>query len=170
MSTSISSRMLLPARDSQPLLVKWIVALLVPLAVFTFVWSGEEIVNNVMLGILSPANTSYTASALIQAAIFIVIFYATVITLAGYLVAADTGRRGMIELWIDSFIFAIVPLVLVMLAGLIIGLALCAVVWAIFFYVRGLVRKARNYTAPRLLDTLNVLDAEQQSKIGRAHV
>ncbi len=162
MSTSIGSRMLLPARDTQALLVKWIVALLVPLALFTFVWSGEAIVNNVMLGILSPAGTSYTASALIQAAIFIVVFYATVITLAGYLVAADTGRRGMIELWIDVVVFAVVPLVLVMSAGLIIGLALCAIAWAIFFYVRGLVRKARNYTPPRLLDNLNVLDAEQR--------
>src|SRR5438067_11500980 len=165
MSTSISSRMLLPARDTQALLVKWIVALLVPLAVFTFVWSGEEIVNNVMLGILSPASTSYTTSALIQAAIFIVVFYATVITLAGYLVAADTGRRGMIELWIDVVIFAVVPLVLVILAGLIIGLALCAVAWAIFFYGRGLVRKARNYTPPRLLENLNVLDAEQRTAV-----
>jgi branched-chain amino acid transport system permease protein len=162
MPTAISSRMLLPTRDTQALLVKWIVALLVPLAVFTFVWSGEEIVNNVMLGILSPADTSYTTSALIQAAIFIVIFYATVITLAGYLVGADTGRRGMIEVWIDMLIFAVVPLVLVLLAGLIIGLALCAVAWGVFFYVRGLVRKARNYTPPRLLETLNILDAEQR--------
>src|SRR5215470_4359983 len=146
MSTAVSARVLLPARNTQMLLVKWIVALLVPLAVFTFVWSGEEIVNNVMLGILSPGGTSYAASALVQAALFIGIFYATVITLAGYLVAADTGRRGMGEVWMDVAIFAVVPLVLVLLAGLIIGLALSVVVWALFFYVRGLVRKARNYT------------------------
>ena len=141
MSTALSSRMLLPARDTRTLLVKWIVALLVPIAVFTFVWSGEAIVNNVILGFLSPAATSYTTSALVQAALFIVIFYATVIALAGYLVAADTGRRGMIEVWIDVIIFAIVPLVLVLQqTGLIIGLALSAIVWGIFCYVRGLMR------------------------------
>jgi ABC-type branched-subunit amino acid transport system permease subunit len=165
MSTAVSARMLLPARNTQLLLVKWIVALLIPLAVFTFVWSGEEIVNNVMLGILSSGGTSYAASALVQAAVFIIIFYATVITLAGYLVAADTGRRGMVELWIDVAIFALVPLVLVILAGLIIGLALSVIVWAVFFYVRGLVRKARNYTPPRLIKNLGVLSTEQRTAV-----
>jgi ABC-type branched-subunit amino acid transport system permease subunit len=165
MSTALSSPMLLPARDTRALLVKWIVALLVPIAVFTFVWSGEAIVNNVILGFLSPAATSLTTSALVQAAIFILIFYATVIALAGYLVAADTGRRGMIEVWIDVFIFAVVPLVLVLQAGLIIGLALCAIVWGIFFYVRGLVRKARHYTPPAVIENLNILDAEQRARI-----
>jgi len=163
MSTSISSRMLVPARDTQVLLLKWIVALLVPLAVFTFIWSGEAIVNNVMLGILSPAATSYTASALVPAAIFIIIFYATVIVLAGYLVAADTGRRDMIGVWIDVLLFAVVPLVLVILAGLIIGLALCVIVWGIFFYVRGLVRKVRHYAPPPPLARLNILDTEQRA-------
>jgi ABC-type branched-subunit amino acid transport system permease subunit len=165
MSTAVSARMLLPARNTQLLLVKWIVALLIPLAVFTFVWSGEEIVNNVMLGILSSGGTSYAASALVQAAVFIIIFYATVITLAGYLVAADTGRRGMVELWIDVAIFALVPLVLVILVGLIIGLALSVIVWAVFFYVRGLVRKARNYTPPRLIENLGVLSTEQRTAV-----
>jgi ABC-type branched-subunit amino acid transport system permease subunit len=155
--------MLVPARETQVLLLKWIVALLVPLAVFTFIWSGEAIVNNVLLGLLAPATTSYTASALVPAAIFIIIFYATVIVLAGYLVAADTGRRGMIDVWIDILLFAVVPLVLVMLAGLIIGLALCVIVWGIFFYVRALVRKVRHSPPPPRLERLNILDAEQRT-------
>jgi hypothetical protein len=157
--------MLVPARDTRALLLKWIVALLVPIAVFTFVWSGEAIVNNVILGFLSSAATGYSASALVPAALFILIFYATVIALAGYLVAADTGRRSMIEVWIDVLIFAVVPLVLVILAGLIIGLALCVIVWGIFFYVRGLVRKARHYTPPPVAEDLNVLGAEQRARI-----
>ena len=41
---------IIPARDTRALLIKWIVGLLVPLAVFTFIWSGEAIINqfNVM--------------------------------------------------------------------------------------------------------------------------
>src|SRR5947209_11208004 len=129
MATSISPRMLLPARDTRMLLVKWIVGLLVPVAVFTFVWSGEAIVNNALLGINSPSSNTASASTVIQVAVFIAIFYATVIALAGYLVAADTGRRSIIDVWIDILLFALVPLIFVILFGLIIGLALCAIVW-----------------------------------------
>ena len=163
MSTSVSFQsMLLPKRDIRWLLIKWIVALLVPIAVFTFVWSGEEIVNNVLLGILSPANTIYGAATLIPAAIFIVIFYAAVITLVGYLVAADTGRRSVLDVWIEILIFAIVPLVLVIISGLIIGLALSFIVCGVYFFARGLVRKARHYIPPPPLENLGVPNAEQR--------
>ncbi len=43
---------LVPARDTRALLIKWIVGLLVPLAVFTFIWSGEAIINQSLLTIL----------------------------------------------------------------------------------------------------------------------
>ena len=162
MSTSISSHMLFPARDVRTLLIKWIVALLVPIVVFTFIWSGEEIVNNVLLGVILPASSNYDTPTLIQAAIFIVIFYATVIALAGYLVAADSGRLPTFQVWIDILIFTLIPLFLVINTGLIIGLALCAIVWPIYFYIRSRVRKARNYVPPSPLESLAVLNAEQR--------
>ena len=150
------------------LLIKWVVALLVPVIVFTFVWNGDLIVNNVLLGLFSPASSTYTTPALIQAAIFMAIFYLTVVVLAGYLLAADTGRRNSIEVWADVAIFAVVPIVLIDLtASLIIGIALCAIVWPIYFYLRGLVRKAYHYTAPPPLENLAVLDTEQRTVLKR---
>ena len=91
----------------------------------------------------------------------IVIFYATVIALAGYLVAADSGLRGMYELWIDIAVFVLVPLFLVQSMGLIIGLALCAVIWPLYFFARRRLYRALNYTPPTPLLNLKVLDAEQ---------
>src|SRR2546429_969438 len=162
MSISISSRMLLPARDTRMLLIKWVVALLVPVTLFTL-WSGESIINAVIAPGSVGLNVPTDPVSRIQAAIFVTVFYAAVITLAGYLVAADSGRRGIIELWMDIFIFTVVPLILVIFFGLIIGLALCAVVWPIYFYVRGLLRKARHYVPPPPLGSLDVINAEQRS-------
>ena len=162
MSTSISSRKLLPARDTRLLLIKWVVALLVPVTLFTL-WSGESIINAVIAPGSVGLNVPTDPVSRVQAAIFVTVFYAAVITLAGYLVAADSGRRGMIELWTDVFIFTVVPLILVIFFGLIIGLALCAVVWPIYFYVRGLLRKARHYVPPPPLESLEVINAEQRS-------
>jgi hypothetical protein len=111
-----------PARDTRALLIKWIVGLLVPVAVFTFVWNGEAIINNALLGLFGLVGIP-DVSILVQIALFLVIFYATVIALAGYLVAADSGLRGMIALWIDILVFVLVPLLLVISQGLVIGLA-----------------------------------------------
>ncbi|HYU74166.1 MAG TPA: hypothetical protein VEL31_15955, partial [Ktedonobacteraceae bacterium] len=166
MSTSISSRMLLPARDTRMLLIKWVVALLVPVTLFTL-WSGESIINAVIAPGSVGLNVPTDPVSRIQAAIFVTVFYAAVITLAGYLVAADSGRRDMIELWLDVLIFTVVPLILVIFFGLIIGLALCAVVWPIYFYVRGLLRKARHYEPPPPLEGLEVINAEQRSELMR---
>ncbi len=165
MSTLISGNLFQPGPDTRKLLLKWLVALIVPLAVFTFVWSGEEIVNNVMLGVLSPASTPYDVSTLIQAGVFITIFYAAIIALAGYFVAADSGRRSMGEIWLDIAIFTLVPIFLVMGTGLIIGLALSVIVWGAFFYVRTLVRRIRHYTAPPPLENLKVITAEQRANL-----
>jgi ABC-type branched-subunit amino acid transport system permease subunit len=159
-----TARALLPARDTRALLIKWVIGLLVPVVVFTFVWSGESIINNVLLGLIKPGSTPYDTPTLILAVIFIVIFYATLMTFTGYLVAADSGHRGTIELWIDIAIFALIPLIFVMSLGLIVGLAVCVIVWAVYFFVRGRVRKALHYTPPPPpLKDLKVLDAEQRS-------
>ena len=48
---SIDSGLLAPDRHLRALLIKWLVALLIPVAVFTFLWSGEALENNVLLGI-----------------------------------------------------------------------------------------------------------------------
>jgi len=155
--------MLLPARDTRALLIKWVVGLLVPVIVFTFVWSGEQILNNVLLGLTGAGSTPYDTPTLIQAAIFIVVFYASMMALVGYLAAADSGNRGMIELWIDLAIFTLVPMLLALSLGLVIGLALCAVIWPLYFIVRRRVRKALHYTPPTPLKALKVLDAEQRA-------
>ncbi len=114
---------------------------------------GQGVVSNIPL--------------LIQLTIFIVIFYATVIALAGYLVAADSGLRGMYELWIDIAVFVLVPLFLVQSMGLIIGLALCAVIWPLYFFARRRLYRALNYTPPTPLLNLIVLDAEQRAELKR---
>ena len=158
-----TARMLLPARDTRALLIKWVVGLLVPVIVFTFVWSGEQILNNVLLGLTGAGSTPYDTPTLIQAAIFIVVFYASMMALVGYLVAADSGNRGMFELWIDLAIFTLVPMLLALSLGLVIGLALCAVIWPLYFIVRRRVRKALHYTPPTPLKALKVLDAEQRA-------
>lgn len=163
MSTPVSVSRLLPTtRDTRMLLLKWVVGLLIPILVFTFVWSGEQIVNNALLGLFGLASTPYDISALIQVAVFIVILYATVMALVGYLAAADSGQRTLIDVWSDIVVFAVVPLVLVIPFGLVIGLALCAVVWPVYFYVRGRVRKLRNYSPPAPLENLKALDMEQR--------
>ena len=75
-------------------------------------------------------------------------FYGVALALAGYLVAVDTGRRTMLEVWIDILVFAVIPLLLVIELGLIIGLAVGALVWALFFLVRNqILESAPLYTA-----------------------
>ncbi|HLI08103.1 MAG TPA: branched-chain amino acid ABC transporter permease [Ktedonobacteraceae bacterium] len=170
MSMPVSAAALLPARQTRTLLIKWTVALLVPLIVFTFIWSGEAIVNTTLLGIISPASSNYDTPTLIQLSLFILLFYAAAIAFAAYLIAVDTGRRGMLEVWLDVLIFAVIPLFLVMTLGLIIGLALSALIWGIYFYVRNLVRKMAHITPPPPLQNLAVLNAEQRAALKRRAV
>lgn len=164
MSALIRSRSFLPTPDSRRLLIKWVVGLLVPVLVFTFIWSGEAIINQVLVGFVTGTSGMDTPT-LIQAAIFILIFYAAIMGLTGYLVAADSGRRGMFELWIDLVVFTLIPLLLVMSLGLIIGLAISVVLWMVYFYVRRVVRKRIGYTPPPPLANLKILDAEQRAAI-----
>src|SRR5437588_12291986 len=115
---SIDSGLLAPDRHLRALLIKWLVALLYPVAVFTFLWSGEALENNVLLGIFSPEQSLFSGnvSAVIQSGIFCAVFYAVPMALVGYLVAADDGRRGRygsIELWADMIAYTVVPILLV---------------------------------------------------------
>ena len=155
---------LVPARDTRALLIKWIVGLLVPIAVFTFIWNGESIINNALLGVFGLGGVSDIA-ILIQIALFLLIFYATVIALAGYLVAADSGLRGMYEVWIDIAVYALVPILLVQILGLIIGLAVCTIFWLLYFFVRREVFKRLKYKPPTPLLHVKALDAEQRVEV-----
>ena len=148
-TSSLDMSVLAPSRATRALLVKWLVALLVPIAVFTFVWSGEAIVNNALLGFLAPKSTTYDLGTSLQAGLFILLFYCTVIGLAGYLVAADSGRRGLFELWLNILIFVVLPLLFIIsVSNLIIGLTISVIVWGLYFLVRNLVRKVRPAAPP----------------------
>ena len=156
------ANMLVPTRDTRAILIKWIVGLLVPLAVFTFVWSGEAIINQSLLTVLGLGGISDLA-VFIEITLFIVVFYATVIAFAGYLVAADSGQRGMIEVWIDIVFYVLLPLFLVISQGLIIGLALTAVLLLIYFFINRRVHQALHITQPPPLQNLKALDTEQRA-------
>ncbi|MEO8973329.1 MAG: hypothetical protein ABI406_17220, partial [Ktedonobacteraceae bacterium] len=165
MSLSRNANILLPTPDTRRLLIKWIVALLVPTVVF-ILWGGESIINTVISPATAGGGVPTDTGSLVEAAIFTAVFYVVVLLLVSYLVAADSGRRGTIELWIDIAVFALVPLVLVILFGnLILGLALSFVVWLVYFFVRNTVRKMRHYTLPPPLESLKSLNTEQRSAI-----
>ena len=158
----MSSQLLRPTRNTRMLLIRWIVALLVPVTVFTL-WSGESIINAVISPSTATNDVPTDFLSLTLAAIFTVVFYAAVFALTGYLVASDSGRRRTIDVWFDVLIFALVPLILVIVLGLVVGIALCAVIWPLYFYIRGRVRKARNYTPPNPVESVSVLNAEERA-------
>ncbi len=167
MSVPINNRLLLPSRDTRALLIKWVIALLVPLAVFNWVWQGDSLINNVVIGFIVPANAIVDNVQQVEAVVFILIFYLTLLGLAGYLVAADSGRRGVIEVWVDVFIFTIVPILLISATGsLIIGLALCGIIWPIYFILRRL--KFLSFLNPSTLSpppNLPLIDSEQRASM-----
>ncbi|MBO0778278.1 MAG: hypothetical protein J2P37_05560 [Ktedonobacteraceae bacterium] len=157
-------RALLTIRDRQPILIKWLLALFVPLAIFTFVWSGEEMTNQVILSAFGLGN--YSLSSIIQTSIFILVFYGGVIALAGYLVASDSGRRHWLELLFDVTFFVVVPLILLVLINdLLLGLAASVIIWALYVPGRKLVVRWLNYTPPAPLEEVQVLDAKQQEEL-----
>ena len=132
-------------RDTRPFLFKWGVALLVPVLVYTFIWQGDSVINGAFLGLLYPNNAVYAVEPvdrLVQSLVFSVLFYLVVLALGGYLVATDSGRRKPFEVWLDVVLFAVVPIVFIDLTtNLVIGIALTAVVWGVFFLVRNILRK-----------------------------
>ncbi len=159
----------LPTRDTRSLLIKWVIALLIPLLVFNFYWQGDALINQVALGFANPTNALVDMVGQVQAVIFILLFYLVTLALAGYLVAADSGRRGMIEVWVDVVVFVVLPIVLIVLTNnnLIIGLALCGIVWPIYFVLRKripfLARLQLPLSSP--LSNLRVLTAEQKAEM-----
>lgn len=131
-------------RDVRPFLVKWGVAVLVPVLIYTFVWQGDSVINGAFLGLLYPHNSSYAVEStdkLVQALIFSLLLYLLAIALSGYLVAADSGRRKLVDVWIDVLLFAVAPIIVIYLTNnLVIGIALASIIWGLFFLVRNILR------------------------------
>jgi ABC-type branched-subunit amino acid transport system permease subunit len=147
MSVALPAKLLNPPRETRLLLIKWVVAILVPVMLFT-VWSGEGIVNSIIDPTSVPYGIPTGPASLIQAAIFSLIFYLTAPMLTGYLLGTDSGRRSLLLTWLDVLLFAVVPLVLIMVTtNLFFGLALCVVVWGIYFFVRSRFLKNRKQAA-----------------------
>lgn len=171
---TLMSRTLLPsARDTRLLVVKWVIALLVPLLVFTFAWSGEAAVNEILLGFFmrtSQIGSRYEFSTLIGASIFFVLLYGSLAALTGYAVAADSGKQNPILLWISMVVFIVVPILLVSIAGdLFVGLSFSVLVWLLYFLGLWLWRKFRPTVASiaPTLARLGPLDSEQQAALMR---
>ncbi|GCE12755.1 hypothetical protein KTT_26140 [Tengunoibacter tsumagoiensis] len=152
------------------MLVKWIVALLVPLVVFTFVWAGEGIINNALLGLLFGVKTEYESTTLIFAAIFTIVFYATMLGLVGYMVAADSGQRSMYSLWLDIAIFVLVPLLLIITNGLVLGLSLSVIAWVIYFLIRNRILKSRSEVVSPLPSVSALDEMQRLSLVHRARL
>ncbi len=167
MATAVGSRWLRPEDETRRLLIRWLVVLLVPVFLFTFLWVGEGIINNILLGIFDPQDVQQQYMldpfGIFQASIFIIVFYAGITALAGYLVAADSGRRGTLGIWLDVLFMIVVPLLFIILTdNLLIGLTLFAIELVIYLIVRRYVRKAINYVVPPP-DRIEVLGPEQQA-------
>lgn len=140
-------------RDTRPFLVKWGIALLVPVLIYTFLWQGDSVINGAFLGLFDPNNStvgSMPADRLVQSLVFSALFYLMVLALGGYLVAADTGRRRSLDVWWDVLLYAVVPILLISQTNnLVIGIALSAVVWGVFFMGRNILRsRARHILQP----------------------
>jgi ABC-type branched-subunit amino acid transport system permease subunit len=166
-STYLNARTLVPIRDTRIPLLKWVIALLVPLALFTFVSSGEQLINAIISPATADPNLPHDTGSLIQAAVFTLIFYLTTMALAGYLVATDSGRASVLKTWLDIAVFVIVPLYFVTNFGLIIGLALCAIVWPIYLYLVNRAKKALTFPPPLQLKYFLVLNRETLVKVFR---
>lgn len=185
MATLISKTTLLPpARTTRWLVLKWVIALLIPLLIFTFVWNGEAAMNQILIGFFArntALGSSYDIPTLVGASIFFVLLYAALTALAGYAVGADSGRQNPIILWISMAIFTVVPIMLVSLAGdLFVGLSFSVLVWVPCFLVLWLWRKLRSGEAalaatlarlraltgrPQTLDVADVPPADTVARI-----
>jgi ABC-type branched-subunit amino acid transport system permease subunit len=172
-ATSTNSRSLIPGRDQLSLLLKWLVALLVPVFIFTF-WNGEGMLNNALLWFLDPrlvnANTYINQGFVIQTLIFLAVLYTTTTAFAGYLVASDSGRRGFFEIWVEILLFIITPLILIITVNnFLLGIAGAAILWMLYFSLRPIVYKLLHYQPPTPLVQPPVLDTRhRQHMLNRA--
>lgn len=139
-------------RSIRSLLWKWGLVLLVPVLVYTFLWQGDSVVNAAFLGLAYPNNSNYavaTPGNMVQALIFSALFYLLVTALSGYLVAVDSGRHTFVPVWVDVVLYAVVPILLIAMTNdLVIGIALSAVAWGVYFLGRAIARRRFNRFLP----------------------
>ena len=160
-----------PARDTRLLILKWVVALLVPLLVFTFVWNGDAANNQILIGLFLHKSTvvaSNDFSSLIGAALFLLLLYAVLTAFVGYAVAADSGKQHPLTLWLSMLVFTVVPILLIYLTNdLFVGLSFSALIWIAYFIGLTLWRKVRRTpdAPPALPTTPLVLTDEQRAAL-----
>jgi ABC-type branched-subunit amino acid transport system permease subunit len=168
-ATLISRRLLPSEHKTRWLIVKWVIALLLPLLVFTFVWNGDSAINQILVGFFLPNSDSGFPSdflTLIGATVFFVLFYTALTALVGYATAADSGKQNPIVLWISMLVFAIVPIVLMSIThDLFVGLSFSVLVWLPYFLVLSLWRKFRPAAVAPAPVRLGPLDDEQQANL-----
>ena len=132
-------------RDTRPFLLKWGIALLVPVLIYTFAWQGDSVINGAFLGLLYPNNSNYAVmpvDRLVQSLVFSALFYLMVLGFGGYLVAVDSGRRKPVDVWVDVLLYAVVPIVMISQTNsLVLGIAISAVIWGVFILVRNILRR-----------------------------
>jgi ABC-type branched-subunit amino acid transport system permease subunit len=171
MATLISRTLLSPERDARRLVVKWVVALLIPLLIFTFVWNGEAAINQILLGFFVRSSTIgslYDIPTLVGATIFFALFYAALTTFVGYAVAADSGRQKPFLLWISMLVFTAVPIVLISIADdLFVGLSFSVLVWLPYFLIVWLWRRSHPVAPAPPLERLGPLSLEEQENLMR---
>src|SRR5579883_2410408 len=171
MATLISRTLLSPERDARRLVVKWVVALLIPLLIFTFVWNGEAAINQILLGFFARSSTIgslYDIPTLVGATIFFALFYAALTTFVGYAVAADSGRQKPFLLWISMLVFTAVPIVLISIADdLFVGLSFSVLVWLPYFLIVWLWRRSHPVAPTPPLERLGPLSREEQENLVR---
>lgn len=168
MATLISTT-LLPREARRPI-IKWVVALLIPLLVFTFVWNGAVAINQILLGFFvrtSAAGSQYDLPTLLGATLFFVLFYIALTALVGYATAADSGKQAPLFLWISMLVFTVVPLVLVSVADdLFVGLSFSVLIWLPYFLFLWLWHRSHpQVSAP--LEQVVPLDGGQQAALLR---
>src|SRR5581483_3461981 len=170
MATLMSGTLLPPARETRLLVIKWVIALLVPLLVFTFVWNGEAAINQIIVGLFihnSTLGSRYDWTTLIGATIFFVLFYGLLTALAGYAVAADSGRQNPIMLWISMVVFTVVPIVLISIVNdLFVGISFSVLVWVPYFLILRFWHRSRPAVASAL-PRLTPLNSEEQASLVR---
>lgn len=167
---TLISRTLLP-REERRLVVKWVVALLIPLLVFTFVWNGEAAVNQILLGFFvreSTIGSLYDFPTLIGATLFFVFFSIALTALVGYAMAADSGKQPPLFLWISMLVFTVVPIILVSIADdLFVGLSFSVLVWLPYFLLVWFWRRSHPSVPTAPLEQVRPLDGWQQADLLR---
>ena len=168
MATFMAQTLLPSTRSTRLLVLKWVVALLLPLLVFTFVWSGEAATNQILVGFFIPKSALGPTDlpTLVGGALFFIVFYIALTALVGYAVAADSGKQNPIMLWISMLVFTAAPVYLISLTGdPFVGLSLSVLVWVPYFVILSLWRRFHSAQVTTPPVHFMALSSEQQANL-----